>query len=388
MKVVYANQAPPNSWTSAIFLAGPTPRYGTAIPSWRPDALKLLEESGYNGVVFVPETENGDWRHDYDDQIEWEELCLNLADIIIFWVPRELEHMPAFTTNDEWGFWKGRDPMKLVLGTPPDAPKVRYQRYYAEKLHVPLLDNLEDVCQTAIKRLGDTKDTLRTGGERAVPLHIWRTSSFQSWHSNLTRAGNRLEDARVEWVFRVGEKQETTFFWTLHVNIYITAENRHKTNEVVIGRPDISTTLLYERRTPLLDSRIVLVREFRSPASNTAGYVDELASGSSWDQSSDPLETAIEECAEEVGMEFERHRFAVHEQNQLAATALAHRSHLFSIELATKEMDRIAAEANTVRGVEADSERTWARVHTYREILDSDTVDWATLGMIAKVLHD
>ncbi len=394
MIVVYANQTPPKSWTSAIFLAGPTPRANTGLPSWRPEALRYLEEGGYDGVVFVPEDEDGTWQHNYDAQIEWEELCLNLADIIIFWIPRELTHMPAFTTNDEWGFWKAKDPAKLILGTPKDAPKVRYQRYYAEKLHVPLHDNLRDVCAAAHvhARLGEWTSPLgkrvRTDGERFVPLHIWRTPSFQTWYGNLLQAGNRLDKATVEWVFRVGANQQFILFWTLHVDIYITAENRHKTNEVVIARPDISTILLYERRMPVRDSRIVIVKEFRSPVSNKDGYVYELAGGSSWKANQDPIKIAVDECSEEVGLTLPSDRFVQHQARQLAATAVTYRAHLFSAALTTAEMDQVVSNSHVTHGVTEDSERTWSLVMTYSEILASETIDWSMLGMIASVLHE
>ncbi|MCA9354568.1 MAG: hypothetical protein KC877_03560 [Candidatus Kaiserbacteria bacterium] len=387
MKVVYANQTPPESWSSAIFLAGPTPRAETTVPSWRPDALQYLEHLGYDGVVFVPEDENGTWQHDYIDQIEWEEMCLHFSDVILFWIPRDLAEMPAFTTNDEWGFWKAKDPMKLVLGTPPNAPKVRYQRYYADKLHIPTHDTLQATCAAAIKKLGDTSNTTRQTGERSVPLHIWRTPSFESWYMNLIDVGNRLDDAKVEWVFRTNNEIPVLFFWILTVDIYISTEDRHKTCEVVIARPDISTILLYERRTPIRDSRIVVVKEFRSPVSNGAGYVLELPGGSSWKAEQDPLEIAIEECHEEVGLHLPPDRFVTHQTRQIAATALAHRAHLFSAELSPAEMEEVAKNAHVVRGVAADTEYTRAIVMTYGELLDSTNVDWSMLGMVASVFY-
>jgi 8-oxo-dGTP pyrophosphatase MutT (NUDIX family) len=390
MQVVYANQTPPNSWKSAIFLAGPTPRNnpeGATAKSWRPEALEHLESLHYDGVVFVPEDKDGTWLHNYDDQIEWEEKCLNYADIIIFWIPRELELMPAFTTNDEWGYWKATDPTKLVLGTPPNTPKIRYQQYYADKLHIPQAENLKDTCLTAVEKIGDTTDCLRSEGERNVPLHIWRTQSFKTWYQYLLSAGNRLDHARVEWVLRAGQEKQIIFFWTMHVAVYITAEDRHKTNEVVIGRPDISTILLYERCDPVEESRIVVVKEFRSPVANDEGYVFELAGGSSWDTDTNPLQTAVEECAEEVGLSLAPDRFTQHETNQIAPTALSHQLHLFSAELSTEEMNTIAQNQDIPHGVTEDSERTWAHVYTYNELLNSNSIDWSTLGMISKVLH-
>ncbi len=388
MQVVYANQTPPESWSSAIFLAGPTPRANTTLPSWRPEALTYLEESGFSGVVFVPEDEDGTWRHSYDDQVEWEEMCLNFADVIIFWIPRELQQMPAFTTNDEWGFWKAQDPMKLVLGTPKDAPKVRYQRYYANKHDIPLQDTLRETCAAALEKLGETGCFVRGGGERSVPLHVWRTSSFQEWYGNLVAAGNRLEGAKVEWVFRVGPSQQIVFFWVLYVDIYVAAEDRHKTNEVVIGRPDISAIVLYEKREPVCDSRVVIVKEFRSPVFNDKGYIFELPGGASLKAEQVPLDGAVEECFEEVGLRLTPERFAMHQARQVAATTLTHRAHLFSAELSSNEMDRITENAHVVRGIEEESERVWSGVMTYGELLDDVNVDWSVLGMVSLVLRE
>jgi hypothetical protein len=38
----------------SIFLAGPTPRT-PGIISWRKEACEILEELGFNGIVYVPE---------------------------------------------------------------------------------------------------------------------------------------------------------------------------------------------------------------------------------------------------------------------------------------------------------------------------------------------
>jgi hypothetical protein len=107
----------------SIFLAGPTPR-SPEVPSWRPRAVQLLQEMGFDGTVFVPEDDDASWKFSYDDQIEWELEALHSATVIAFWVPRDLETMPAFTTNVEFGlFAKNRN---VVLGCPEDAPKMKY----------------------------------------------------------------------------------------------------------------------------------------------------------------------------------------------------------------------------------------------------------------------
>jgi len=96
----------------------------------------------------VPESSNGQWKHDYDDQIEWEEAGLKAATCIMFWVPRDLKTMPAFTTNDEWGYWK--ESGKVVFGAPEWAERVRYQLYYAKKLSILHSDTLEGTIKHAM----------------------------------------------------------------------------------------------------------------------------------------------------------------------------------------------------------------------------------------------
>lgn len=145
--VVYALEEPPEVIGKSIFLAGPTPRKSD-VASWRPEALRILEETGYDGVVFVPEDRSGIWHGNYDHQVEWEERYLNMADVILFWVPRNMQDMPALTTNDEWGFWK--DSGKVVLGSPKDAPSMRYQQHYARQLGVQVSHTLPDTVSNAL----------------------------------------------------------------------------------------------------------------------------------------------------------------------------------------------------------------------------------------------
>jgi hypothetical protein len=43
MKLIYSDQPLPNLKEPAIFLAGPTPR-SLNVASWRPEAIKILEQ--------------------------------------------------------------------------------------------------------------------------------------------------------------------------------------------------------------------------------------------------------------------------------------------------------------------------------------------------------
>ena len=110
MRVYYAPQPLPSIHSQTpIFLVGPTPRE-VAVPSWRPEALTVLERLGYDGLVLVPEPKDGIWPKNFVEQVEWERQGLEAASTlgcVAAWVPRELEKMPGFTTNVEFGLYVG-----------------------------------------------------------------------------------------------------------------------------------------------------------------------------------------------------------------------------------------------------------------------------------------
>lgn len=165
---VYFGESFPDPVTKQLFLAGPTPR-NDQTPSWRPEALRVLERLGYDGHVFVPEKRGGGWNTDYNAQIEWEEDGLKRADCILFWIPRVMPHMAGLTTNVEFGRWY--ESGKVVLGTPPEAEHVSYLRYYARKFNVPTSDTLEETAAAAIVMIGTGSE--RRGGACQMPIHIW-----------------------------------------------------------------------------------------------------------------------------------------------------------------------------------------------------------------------
>lgn len=156
MKVIYAIQNLEYIADLSIFLAGPTPR-DIDTKSWRPEAIALFEKYKFNGTLLIPEDESWGVKGNYDDQVEWEEKGLYKADCILFWIPRKIKNMPAFTTNDEWGFWKKSG--KVVLGVPEDAEKCRYQIYYAKKFNVPFAETLEETIINSIKLVSSIEET-------------------------------------------------------------------------------------------------------------------------------------------------------------------------------------------------------------------------------------
>jgi len=387
MQVVYTGEEMPQSFTKSIFLAGPTPRV-EEVPSWRPDALKLLDDMGYDGVVFVPEDREGGVHLDYDHQIDWEDKYLNVADCIVFWVPRDISpdstgfpKMPAFTTNIEWGTWA--DSGKVVLGAPEDAEKMMYLKHYAEEFKVPFTETLTETLKNAMDKVGEGAE--RSGGERYVPLFVWKLDSFQDWYQVQKDAGNTLEDAKLLFSFRPNFK-DWVYLWILQVNIYVSEEDRFKTTDFVMARPDIPSVVMYNRAASWENTQIITIKEYRPTASTPDGFVHELPSGSS-NKAKDDKEIASEEVHEETGFYLKPDRLKAHEARQLAPTFSAHKSHLYSVELTDEEVEWFKSQKDIPHGVEKVSERTFVEVKTVQELLDENLVDWSTLGMIFSVLH-
>ncbi|MFI6580256.1 nucleoside 2-deoxyribosyltransferase domain-containing protein [Embleya sp. NPDC050493] len=374
--VVNSPDEPPDAWDASVFLAGPTPR-AAHVPSWRPAALKLIRERRRRPgrlVVFVPEPGEGQSWPTHQVQRDWELRNLDRSDRVLFWIPRDLRDLPGLTTNDEWGWLK--DSGRAVLGTPPDAPHVRYQRAYALGHDVPVCDTLPATVDTALDALG--LGAPRTGGERDIPLNVWLTRAFEDWYAAQRAAGNTLLGGRIAWVWRRGA---ATWLWAAHVKVAIAAEGgRVKDDEVVLGRPDVTAVVLYRRAEPLTASTVVLVREFRSAARTKDGFVHELPGGSGY--------TAADGCTEvgqETGLALSPERLRPHGSRQLAGTLTAHHAHVYSAELTEAELAVLRSDPGP-HGVAGDGERTDVEITTYGELLRCERVDWSTLGMLAAVL--
>lgn len=381
LKVVYAKEHLPTEVVKSIMLCGPTPR-DSETKSWRPEALELLEKLGYDGHVFIPEPRNGKFTGDYVDQVEWETQALNQADSIVFWVPRDMNTLPALTTNVEWGLWA--DTGKCVLGTPAGAEHVRYLQWMAAKMKVPNYSTLEATLQEAVEKLG--KGAFRKGGDAQIPLHVWSHPTFQEWLLSQKKVGNSIESARVLWTFRVGQQLDKVFSWCIHANIWIASEKRFKPNEYILGRTDVSTIALYYKPDvgSILDIEFVLVREFRSPARTETGFITEFPSGST--SKSAGVNSAVEELEEETSIKIDPSRLRRLDQLQLAGTMSAHTSTLCTSELTRDERDKIESLAGKTFGNKEETEVTYVELHTLRQIIALKLVDWTTLGMILEAL--
>jgi hypothetical protein len=156
MNVLYAGDVLDLGQPS-IFLAGPTPRRPED-PSWRPAALEVLRGLSFAGTVLVPERPDWSVRFSYLDQVEWEYAGLEGCTVIAFWVPRDLQTLPGFTTNVEFGRYAGSG--RCVYGRPPDAAHTRYLDWLHGKLtggrpEGTLEDTMRAAVQMAIQAAGE-----------------------------------------------------------------------------------------------------------------------------------------------------------------------------------------------------------------------------------------
>lgn len=144
-QTIFALESLPPRPARAIYLAGPVPR-DPAEGGWHGEAVEELRACGYEGAIVVPRL-RADRGSDADAQTTWEHSAMKRADSLLFWIPRALWTLPGLTTNLEWGIW--HDSGKAVLGAPPDAPKMRYLRFYADLAGAPQANTISEAARLA-----------------------------------------------------------------------------------------------------------------------------------------------------------------------------------------------------------------------------------------------
>jgi 8-oxo-dGTP pyrophosphatase MutT (NUDIX family) len=388
MRLIYTGQEFPKSFEKSIFLAGPSPR-SKEEHSWRPEMIRCLEEAGYDGVIFVPEYSPEDQYNcaaSYESVADWEKQGLDMADVIIFWVDRDLESgRYGLTTNIEYG--ERVKSGKTLLGWDPLCDKYealqKRAEFYCEEV---FYTDMYGLAERAVERIG--RGALRTEGERYIPIDLWMKESWQNWLQSQSAVGNKLKWADVKWTFQVGP-QRFLFMWVVHVHVWIQSEDRIKFNEVIIGRPDISTIVLLNGDLTSRKSseiNVVLVREFRSPVRNSESFVYENPGGSSFKENQDINVVAAHEVEEETGLEIDPSRIIKIGSRQIASTLTTHKSHVFACVLTDEEFRKLSND-QVVRGVEEDTERTFVETCSIEDLLERDLVDWSQIGMIYQALE-
>ena len=146
---------------NSIFLAGPCPRDDFS-DDWRLEAIKLFEDSGFNGTIITPTNPNykklvGDA---LKQQTEWERNAMHAASVILFWIPRS-EKNPARTTNIEFGEWYKKE--GVFIGWPDGAIHNEYIEIKMAEQKKSRIDSLAALVNAAVSRLSSTADNEKPG---------------------------------------------------------------------------------------------------------------------------------------------------------------------------------------------------------------------------------
>jgi ADP-ribose pyrophosphatase YjhB (NUDIX family) len=136
-------------------------------------------------------------------------------------------------------------------------------------------------------------------------------------------------------------------------------------------------------------TKIVLIKEFRSPVNNPEGFVYELPGGSAIKPGINPQVNAQHELEEEIGLMVEDlNRFSPVGDRQLMATVSSHKAQVYKIELTEAEITSLEKQEanNATYGVEEDSEKTYVKIISLDNIF-SYHLDYSMLGMIFEALN-
>lgn len=103
-------------------------------------------------TVLTPESLPGDRAEHYQDQLTWEWAARKIATVILYWIPRDVDKLPGFTTNVEFGF-DVASARNVVLGAPIDCPNPERNRYLialAKAHSVPVYPTLTQAVSSAV----------------------------------------------------------------------------------------------------------------------------------------------------------------------------------------------------------------------------------------------
>jgi hypothetical protein len=406
MKSIFLTEPMPGEIRKTLFLAGPATAGGAGISAWRKIVLDTLEtkKDFADGIAFVPETKRGD-PVDWKTRLSWEQEALKRSDVVLFWITQHAYPNPEglFSVFSAMRHLPMRG---AVFGCDEENPCRPWLSALAEAERIPLKAALEETAVEAIKLSGTGGP--RCGGETRIPLRLWKEPHFQSWVNAQKNAGNRLDDASVELEFWVGPEKNFLLYWGVHADLYVKEEDRHKVNEIVISRPDICHVVAYRSPVPdnILDTEVVLIKEFRSTATTADGFIREVPGGSGY-KPEDPATVAVDEFLKETGLtgtasirgnsvesganrdlesELKKNMKKI-DARQLAGTTSAHKAHLYALPLPRELFEEIRKNSEKPFGEKAETERTYPEIHRLRELVAKPLTDWSNLGMIFTALQ-
>ena len=374
---VYAGEEPPEIYTASLYLAGTSLDPETSRDLLREAVLQWRQPGTL--AVLLPHP-RGDASHPVPaHRLAWERTQRARADEIIHWHPQAGPAAEAWPGDD-------LDDGRSVLACPGNTAGARRLRLLADDLKVPTAETLPRAVTLALDRIGPGAP--RVAGQRDVPLLLWRTRSFRNWLAAQEEAGNTLLGGRTSWTFRVGPDRSHVLMWAYAARIHVAAEDRVKDNEVVLGRPDLTSVVAYRPAPRWQDTEVVLVREFRSPARTPDAYIREVPGGSSA-KPGDPGLVAAAEFTEETGLPLSPARLHLVGTRQAAGTLSAHTQTAYAVELSAHELEQLRADT-TRHGNADETEHTHVEVARLADILRPDgphAVDWTTLAVILQAVQ-
>ncbi len=152
MKTITPENKIAKTASPSIFLAGTTPR--NRKKDWRKQFILMLQNAGFEGVVYNPDYTELESRLSYEDQILWEIKAMKNASLVVFWVDRDLPKRPGLTTNMEFGYWLRDD--KIIYGRPDKSEKCFYLDYvYKFERKKKPLTSLEALAKETIKYISN-----------------------------------------------------------------------------------------------------------------------------------------------------------------------------------------------------------------------------------------
>jgi 8-oxo-dGTP pyrophosphatase MutT (NUDIX family) len=364
LQVIHAPAKAPPQARPVLLLTGPD------IANQQGSAIGALRRGGFRGPVLV---------------------ACRRADVIAVWfaatatpetIDAELHGLTealATPPEAEGDQRLATDRPAVVIGCSPALAHRRQIAAWADEQELPVVTSLK---LTIVRAQGALASLLpRPAEAQPVPAELGTNPEFRAWLDDVQAAGVKLHGLVGCWT--LGDPPVAPVW--IAAPVLETPDGEIYNGEVVIGRRDISITVLYHRApgAAILDTEVVLVRDFRPAA--RSGHVLEPPGGAGGPGTT-PAAVARAEVTEETGLEIEPERLIPVGVRQALSSLTSHRAHVFAVELSAAEMAWVREHPGPW-GVTAAHEITTTEVHTIADSLDHPAVDLMGNGALALLLR-
>lgn len=254
--VVHVGQPIPLSWNAAVLLAGADPD-----ETWPKDVIAALEDGWQNasGRLVVLTEHRADGKPASDEHSGWLRNAYTWADEIILGSAPGAS-LSSLLRPGRSGDFKDACARLTLQVAKPDEPT----RTWAARHAVPLAQTPSDAAAAVLTRLD--RGWTREGGQRQVPLPIMRNTGYLYWRNALRDADRTLDGATTEWAPRHSNEGHA-LWWAIDARI------RHPdhdvTSELIVGRTNVLSVVIWVRRQVWTDSEVVLLRNPNSAAADS-----------------------------------------------------------------------------------------------------------------------